>query len=156
MIYVEGKPDRVLVSILTSYSLKEVSVEGDKGRVFKRLQQTANCLALVDQDLNASQPTQLGLMVKNEEASQLGLLTYFDGGKSNRVIVLCPKLEDWIIRASQIANLEIGKPPYNLANTPKSLHKEINGKLDKLDLLVNDLLDAQSPRILKLQELLTR
>ena len=154
MIYVECKPDETLVRGL-GFMKKEVAHGLNKNEVLKRLSEKDNLLAMVDEDPSASQPVQFSRMLKDDNQSNLGLLTYFDGGKSNRVIVLCPKLEDWIIRASQIANLEIGKPPYNLASTPKSLHKEINGKLDKLDLLVNDLLANQSPRILKLQELLT-
>ena len=66
-----------------------------------------------------------------------------------------PKLEEWVIRASSLARLNMSEQPYNLPSSPRSLHKVINNRLDKVQLLIDSLLAAQSPRILKLQELLT-
>ena len=155
-MYVEGKADRVPALKLTGLSNREVKVEGDRGKVLNRLVQDSNSLAMVDEDPGQDQPGQLRRMQLVADYPGAGLKLYADNRRGNLVIVVCPRLEEWIIRAAHDAGLELSGPRYNLPSGPSSLHNAINDDLRKLDRLIDDLLAAQSPRILKLQELLTQ
>ena len=155
MLYVEGKADRVPALRLTSLSNREVRVEGDRGKVLNRLAQDNSSVAMVDEDPGQDQPGQLRRMQLVSDYPGEGLKLYVDNRRNNRVIVVCPRLEEWIIRAANAAGLEIGGPHYNLPSRPSSLHNAINDDPRKLERLIADLLTAQSPRLLKLQELLT-
>ena len=84
---------------------------------------------------------------------RLGLRIYRHGERGNTLIVLCPKLEDWLIAAAREVGLTLDD--YGLTASPNRLHDVINDDLRKLDRLLDDLLSAQSPRLLRLQSLLT-
>ena len=155
MLYVEGKADRVPALRLTNLTNREVKVEGDRGKVLNRLAQDNDSLAMVDEDPGQVQPGQLRRMQLVSDYPSEGLKLYADNRQNNRVIVVCPRLEEWIIRAAQDADLQLSSPRYNLPSGPSSLHSAINDDLRKLERLIDDLLAAQSPRVLKLQQLLT-
>ena len=157
MLYVECKPDQVMAQKLTGLPTKEF-VHALKGRpeVLRLIAEQSNSIALIDEDPGSRQPELFGQMVKNEDSIGQGLVVYYDRGRNNRVVVICPKLEDWILRATRDVRIRVNAPPYNLPNTPNSLHKIINNRLVQVNLLLTDLIAAQSPRILKLQELLTQ
>lgn len=84
---------------------------------------------------------------------RLGLRLYRHGERGNTLIVLCPKLEDWLIAASHGVGLTLND--YGLTASSNRLHDVINDDLRKLDHLLDDLLSANSPRLLRLQALLT-
>ena len=155
MLYVEGKADRVPALKLTNLSSRDVRVEGDRGKVLNRLAQDYNSLAMVDEDPGQDQPGQLRRMQLVADYPGTGLKLYADDRRSNRVIVVCPRLEEWIIRAANDAGLELSSPRYNLPSRASSLHNAINDDPRKLQRVIDSLLAAQSPRILKLRELLT-
>ena len=156
MLYVEGKADRVPALRLAGLTNREVKVEGDRGKVLNRLAQENYSLAMVDEDPGQDLPGQLRRMQLVSDYPGTGLKLYTDSGRSNRVIVVCPRLEEWIIRAANDAGLQLRGPRYNLPSGPSSLHNAINDDLRKLERLIDDLLAAQSPRILRLKELLTQ
>ena len=85
-----------------------------------------------------------------------GVKAFADRRQRNRVIVLRPRLEEWIIRAAEDAGLELGSRHYNLPENPTTLHREINRNLRKLERLIDDLLAANSSRIIQLRALLTQ
>ena len=154
MLYVECTADEALARHL-GLTRRDVSHELNKDEVLKRISETSNSLGMVDEDPNSPIPIQFGRMLKREDFSQWGTLQYLDGRMSNQVIVLRPDLEGWLIRSARDAGISIAEAPYSLPVNPKSLHRVINDRLYKLQLVVNALIAANSPRILKLQELLT-
>ena len=157
MLYVECKPDQVLAQKLTRLPQREI-VHALKGRpeVLRFIAEQSNSIAMIDEDPDSRQPTIFGQMIRNEDSTSRRLMVYFDRRRNNRVVVICPKLEDWILRAAQDARIRVNTSPYSLPGTPNSLHKIINNRLAQFESLVDSLLAAQSPRILKLQELLTQ
>ena len=90
--------------------------------------------------------------VATDDLAPLGLRLYRHGERGNTLIVLCPKLEDWIIAAVRDAVLSI--EDYGLPSNPNRLHDVINNDASKLERLLDDLLSANSSRILRLQTLL--
>lgn len=156
MLYLECKPDMVLVQTLTGLGKREI-IHDFKGKqeVLRLLSRDRNSIALVEEDPGSDPSVYLASMRIEVECVGLGLQLRQDVGRGNRAIVLRPKLEEWVIRASSLARLNMSEQPYNLPSSPRSLHKVINNRLDKIQLLVEALLTAQSSRIFKLQELLT-
>ena len=157
MLYVECKPDQVLAQKLTGLPQREIG-HALKGRpeVLRFIAEKSNSIAMVDEDPGSRPPAIFGRMLRNENETSRGLVVYYDRGRNNRVVVICPKLEDWVLRAAQDVRIRVNAPPYSLPGTSKSLHKIINNRLDQFETLVDALLAAHSPRILKLQELLTQ
>ncbi len=100
MIYVECKPDQLLVQMLTSWPNREIIHENDKYKVMKTLRRQRNGRAMVDEDPNSIPPAYLSKMQVSQETSNRGLRVLLDDSRGNRVVVLCPKLEDWIIRGA--------------------------------------------------------
>ena len=154
MLYVECLADEALARHL-GLRRREIEHELNKDEVLKRLTNTLDSHGMVDEDPNSPTPVQFGRMLRLEDSSQWGILRYLDGRRSNQVIVLRPDLEGWLIRSARDAGISIAEAPYSLPVNPKSLHRVINDRLDKLQLVVNALITANSSRILKLQELLT-
>lgn len=154
MLYVEGRADRVLARRL-GVSRREIEDGKGKGGVLRRLIQGQNCRGLVDEDPGFPIPTLMNRFVEAsaDDLMRLGLRIYRHGERGNTLIVLCPKLEDWLIAAAREVGLTLDD--YGLTASPNRLHDVINDDLRKLDRLLDDLLSAQSPRLLRLQSLLT-
>ena len=156
MLFIECKPDKTLALGLTGLPGKEI-VHQLKGKyeVLENLATRSNCIAMVDEDPHTNQPRYLERMRLHEDYLGLGLQLKLDHSRSNRVAILRPRLEEWLVQAAHDVDIELSDSRYNLPDDAKELKKVINRDLRKLDRLVTDLLSAQSPRILKLQELLT-
>ena len=152
MIYVECKPDKLLVQTITGWPGREIIHENDKYQVMKTLSRKRNGLAMVDEDPNSNQPAYLSKMQVTEEFRGMGLRVLSDESRGNRAIVLCPRLEEWVIRGANEARISLTDPRYNLSNSGKALHDVINMDLRKFDRLVEDL--AGTPRFRALRELL--
>ena len=155
MIYVEGKADQLLAQRLSKLPHREVRPVGDKSETLARLGGEVENLAMVDEDPTEAQPIQLFRMQSIANLTDAGLKVYADRRRGNRVIVICPRLEDWLIAAAEDVGIELPARRYNLPQNPISLHRAINRDLRKLERLIDNLITANSSRILKLQELLT-
>ena len=152
MIYVECKPDQVLVQMLTGWRRREIVHENDKFQVMKKLRRQTNGRAMIDEDPTSNQPDYLNEMNAQEAFSNMGLRVLSDELRGNKAVVLCPKLEDWVIRGANEAGISLGDRRYNLPNTANALHRVINAEHRKLERLVQDL--ADTPRFRALRRLL--
>ena len=125
MIYVECKPDGILVRHLTGLPKRQVAHEiQGKGGVCNRLMRNRDLVAMLDEDPGATQPTYMTHLTLSDENVQLGLKLYRDASRNNRIVVLCPKLEDWLIRAAGDSDLSMST--YGLPDRANALHKVIN------------------------------
>ena len=152
MIVVECKPDEVLVRNVASVSRRQIIHEPGKGAVCRRLDRISNTRAVVDEDPGSAQPSYLDSAVLSENLEAAGLKVLSDVPRNNLVVVLRPRLEDWLLYAVRESGVDA--TDYRLPNDPKELKKVINLNLDRLEKLVMDLLDARSDRMLALQRLL--
>ncbi|MDL1956249.1 MAG: hypothetical protein LWW95_04240 [Candidatus Desulfofervidus auxilii] len=137
MIYVECDPDFVLVKSITNISKREIIHEGGKGNVCKKLKKNQNSKGLVDEDPISSQPKYVEKMKVEENFSAHGIKVLYDNSNNNYLFVLCPRLEEWILRATKEAKIDIKK--YGLPNDAEKLHKIINIRIDKFERLIEDL-----------------
>lgn len=148
-LYLECKPDET-VAIALGFPRQNIIHSHSKGRVSRQLACHSGVTGMVDQDFGESEPTNLRKFV--QISSEHDLLLKNDRGKNNRLIVICPRLEDWLIKTARAGNLKMSD--FNLSESPRDLHAEINHRLPNLERLVNELLKIKSPRILYLRELL--
>ena len=154
MIYVECKPDGVLVRHVADLSRRQVRHEAKgKGGVFNMLLRSRDLVAMVDEDPGKTQPRYMRQLSLSHEHADLGLKLYLDSRRNNRVIVLCPRLEEWLLRAA--ADLELNIEDYGLPRRAKAFHDTINLDERKIQRLLAALTDGASPRFLQLRRLLT-
>jgi hypothetical protein len=136
MIYTECKPDSSLVRIL-GIPKKHIIHQQGKPEVCKQLAKRENLKGLVDEDPSSVQPSYLKRLPVKEDLPTYGLKILNDTSKNNDLIILSPRLEEWILKAVEEAGIDIKR--YNLPNDEEKLHKEINTDLRKFERLVNDL-----------------
>jgi hypothetical protein len=77
----------------------------------------------------------------------------YDSQRQNRLVVICPRLEDWLVQSAKSSGLKMTDFGFESDNG-RHLHREINHRLENLDRLVKQLLSARNARILRLQTLL--
>ncbi|MCH8870874.1 MAG: hypothetical protein IIC85_14265 [Chloroflexi bacterium] len=107
---------------------------------------------MIDEDPGKLQPSYLRQITPLENLTHLGLKTYVDNSRNNRIVLICPELEGWILRAVRDSGLRMDT--YNLPDRSTALKRVINARLDNLSRLLADLNDADSPRLHRLKELL--
>jgi len=141
MHVVECDPDVILVSILTSISKRRIYHAGGKSAVLRKLVlKVTDSVGLIDQDPDRVQPRKFLRKFREIEHSEIdGLKILLHSRRSNRLVVLCPRLEEWIIRASRDAEVRLNR--YNLPNNPEHLHAIINFRLNRFQELVEDLME---------------
>jgi len=133
-VYVECKPDFVLVNLL-GVPKKSIIHAGNKSGVCRRLQKSNNSKGLVDEDPLSNQPPYIEKL--DLIHNQHGIKIFQDSKNGNHLIVLCPRLEEWILQSAKEVNIDVKK--YNLPTDGKKLHKIINMNLVKFKKLIRDL-----------------
>ncbi len=147
MIFVECNADFALVSAL---GFPKASIEHifDKGRVCRRVEENEGSVGMIDEDPNASQPAYLGRLKARPDAH--GVRCLQDPSGRVRIMVLCPRLEDWLLRAAKDAGVDVADFGFD----PKFMHTETGEKPERLKKLVGDLRSKGSPRLKRLEDAL--
>ena len=154
MIYVECKPDGVLARRVTDPPRRQVIHEAKgKGGVCNRLIKSRNTTGMVDEDPGKTQPSYMSQLSLSRESVGMGLKLYVDRNRHNQVVVLCPDLEEWLLRAA--SDMGLAMQNYGLPNRANELHRVINLDERKIESLLTDLTCAASPRLMQLGRLLT-
>jgi hypothetical protein len=152
MIYVECKPDEMLVRTLLSVSKRDV-VHELKGK-FEVINRISNGVkGLVDEDPGAYVPVYLQRTPIADDIALLGLRRYTDTRRGNHVVVLLPRLEGWLLAAADDASIRVGS--YGLPERVSQLRGVINDDLRKVERLVADLNGSGIPRMRTLRQWLT-
>jgi len=153
MIYilVECNPDKLLVKKL-GVPKKSIIHAGSKSEVCKRLEKKmTNSVGLIDEDPFSVQPRYIRKLKVLENPQRFGIKVLFDEEKNNSIIVLSPRLEEWIIEASREARIDLEK--YKLPRDGNTLHKVINSNLSKFENLLDELIN-KSERVEVLKNIL--
>lgn len=158
MIFVECNADEALVRHLTRLPRKEIAHElKGKYEVCKRVASEAGSTAMVDEDPGSNQPPVLALGNLVEDFPGEGLKLYRVPASANRIVVICPRLEDWVVEAAKHDALAMDK--YGLPNDAGALRKALkahNRPTDqRFERLMADLQTGGSPRLVTLRRLLT-
>ncbi len=134
MIYLECYSDKALVSAF-GIPKKEINHVYSKGNICNRLAKGRNCIGLVDEDPESSQPSYFRKLHTGSRQSEIAL--FYDKESNNRIIALCPRLEEWILKAAKEAGVNLDK--YGLPNKAIPLHEVINSRVDHFKKLVEDI-----------------
>ena len=144
MIFVECNPDRLLVSRLTGLPRREIVHElKGKYEICKRLSAELGRSALLDEDPTAEQPRYLRAVPVVGELDNVALRVLNDEQRGNRVVILRPRLEEWILGAAREGRLDVSI--YKLPTTANQLHKVINVNIGNFERLVDALIAANPP-----------
>jgi len=152
MFIVECKPDAVLVSSLASVSKKKVEHASGKSQVMRKLMRNyENSIGITDEDPQSTQPPDIQKFKETKFLQKHKIRILYHSPRNNQLIILCPRLEEWIVEAATEANVNMNN--YNLPNSPTELHKIINLRTEKLHQLIKEL-GQTSPRTKALRSLL--
>jgi hypothetical protein len=136
MIYLECDSDKALVSSL-GISRKEIKHSFSKGNVCNRLLNSKNSKGLVDEDPSSTQPTYIRKLkpISNKD----GIKFFCDERNENYLIMLCPRLEEWILMVAKEVSIDMSN--YGLPSDACRLHSTINTntKLDSFKRLIKDI-----------------
>lgn len=124
-----------------------------RGRVCKRLELLAGVTAMVDDDPGVSKPVYFNCLI--ESKWDQGIRLFVDKGRNNRVVILTPRLEDWLVQSAKASGIKMTECGFGSDNGVQ-LHAEINQRLTNLDKLVSLLLERKNQRLLYLQSLLAK
>jgi hypothetical protein len=149
-LFLECKPDQVLATVAGVPARVIVHSHG-KGRVARYLSTKSAVRALVDEDPGSAEPASFAWLAQVSAAHDIRLRV--DKSKNNELVVLCPRLEDWVIKTAKASNVKLDQ--FNLSDTPRDLHAEINYRLTNFERLLRKLLELHSPRLLHLKSLLS-
>ncbi len=98
---------------------RRVQHESCKGDVVNRVIKLGCAIGLVDEDPSSAQPRALGNFREVEAAEELRLLTRRDD-RNRRLILVCPRLENWLIRRARLCGIR--PEDYGLPSDPDRLH----------------------------------
>jgi hypothetical protein len=146
MIYIECEPDKVLVKAL-GISRKEIKHVFSKGNVCNKLEKNINSKGLVDEDPLSAQPTYIGKLKLHSHEKNIKLL--YDENAQNYLIMLCPTLEEWILKAVKESGMNIVN--FGLPDDVEKLHRTINIKLGSFENLMEDIKKRRSSMLKTLE-----
>ena len=150
MLFLECSPDATLARTL-GVPRQEIIHSSGKGKVARNLQKRPGVSGMVDQDPGSAEPEALRQFC--EESNHHGVILKVDRERYNRLVILCPRLEEWIIQTARAA--QIPMTDFRLSENPGQLHADFNQRLPNFERLLKVLLEQRSARLLHLQSLLT-
>jgi len=129
MIYCECKPDEALLKELVPLKRKDYLHCSNKTEACKKLEKEKEIIAVLDKDPFSPQPRYLRRLQKSSAYHFSGLEILYDPERKNKVILLNPRLEDWILKIAK--RKRINPKDFNLPSNPRKLHRVVNQRLEK-------------------------
>jgi hypothetical protein len=117
-IAVECYPDEMVLRAL-GVPRRQLLHEPRKGEVLNWLRKTPGAMGMVDEDPDSAQPRDL-ISYQQVQAEEGLVLLARQGRSGQRLIVVCPRLEDWLIQRAKICGVDPKR--YQLPGTAKELH----------------------------------
>ncbi|MHC4192135.1 MAG: hypothetical protein ACYTBX_18420 [Planctomycetota bacterium] len=117
-VLVECDADEVVLRAL-GLPRKQLLHFGGKYELLKKLKNRANDVGMVDEDPGKLQPKDMSSYRQTDSAEGLHLLTRRGKG-GQRLVVICPKLEDWLIARAKSSGIRL--QDYGLPSDPDRLH----------------------------------
>ncbi|MBI4334077.1 MAG: hypothetical protein HY673_22670 [Chloroflexi bacterium] len=155
MIFVECDPDAVLVEALTRFRRRDIIHDfRGKGELCNRLGRQKGSMGMVDEDPGKSQPGYMTSLQLIEDLPNEGVKLLRDHANNNFLVVLCPDLEQWTLRAARLAGIDVA--PFKLPGNPGKLHSVINIRLDEFKSLVEALKATNSQSLNTLRRFLEK
>lgn len=147
LLYLECYPDEIVVKTL-GRTRRQFEYAGDIGGVCTLLKKHDERLGLVDEDPGKSHPTYLKTLTFVAEQHRVKLLTA--PKRDNCVLVIRPRLEEWVVWMAQENGLDLKRDFGIPARTGPELHGVINQHLPKFERLIQRLLAENAAPLLHL------
>jgi hypothetical protein len=142
VVRVECKPDERLIRLL-GVPRSRIRHENNKGVLCNRLRRQENHIAVIDEDPASAQPSYLRDVRVVEDSHGVRVLE--DAQRGHRIIVLCPRLEGWILKVARRNGIR--PEDYGLPPDEDGLHKKINLRLQRFEDLFRGLLERKCPEL---------
>ncbi|MBI4324484.1 MAG: hypothetical protein HY674_04400, partial [Chloroflexi bacterium] len=97
-LFLECKADETL-AIALGVPRRAIVHSHGKGKVSKGLKKHAGVTGFVDEDFGSAEPTTFARFIEVTATHDVKLKV--DKAQNNRLVVVCPKLEDWIIKTAK-------------------------------------------------------
>jgi predicted transcriptional regulator len=149
MLLLECSPDEMLARKL-GFARRDLRHLAGKSRICKYLIRSKSDFGLIDEDPNSVQQAYFNDLKLSSE--QHDMRVYYDGVRDNRIIVLRPRLEEWLIKTTELSGAAM--TTFGLSNQGNELHREINSRISNLEKLLDYLLNKQDLRLMYLRTLL--
>jgi hypothetical protein len=118
-VLAECYPD-VAVLVALGVARGQLRHERCKGEIVNRLKKLPDAIGVVDEDPASAQPRDLANSYHAVEAAEGLRLLVRQGKGGQRLIVLCPRREDWLLQRARSSGI---KPEdYGLPRAPNHLH----------------------------------
>ncbi len=136
LFFVECNADLELV-FFAGIEKKRLKHAGNKSEVLKSIRKKPNSLGIVDEDPSSAQPSFLSKLQIDHEENGLRILRHPQSG--NVVVVICPRLEEWILQCASNSKIDVAQ--LGLPRNGRDFHSVINLNLARF----RHLLDAIGP-----------
>ena len=151
---VECKPDRLLVKKLTIATNKPIVHSGNKTKVlYDLLNNYESSIGLVDEDPHSTKPALMSYFGAPKNVKNCDLEILIDECRNNKLVVIKPRLEEWILTAANKTGIDIRKD-FNLPNNGQDLHSIININLDRYEKLIECLQEKNNIYLSTLTQIL--
>jgi hypothetical protein len=152
VIYVECNTDKILIYVLTGKTPNEVEHCSGKGDVLEKLEYFRNSIGIIDKEPQAQQDWRIKNF--NFRGPKFSLEIYEDEDRNNKLIVLCPRLEDWILEISKEEGVSLND--FGLSKAPNRFHKEANLNLTKFQELLHRLRETKNKKLKFLRDFILK
>jgi len=149
-IVLECKPDEALIKSL-GYTRKMITHQPNKGQVINYLKKNPDTVGIVDEDPGSANPNYFQRFQKVRN-SRFDIEYFHIESKGTRIIVIKPRLEEWIIKYATESKIDFKK--HSLPDKGHQLHKIINYYLPRFEQLINQMLGKKSEALLYLKKVI--
>ena len=149
-LYVECKPDET-VALALGVARHDLEHALSRAGVCIQVSRQTGSTGMVDEDPDSAPHPYMRSLAQQSWEHRIRVL--FDESRKNRIVVISPRLEEWLVESVRAAGLKLTDFGFE-SDSGRHLHGEINQRLGSLDRLVQELLAKKSPRILRLQSLI--
>jgi len=153
ILVVECKADEALARAV-GLTRRQVEHFLGKDRVCSRLADLRGATGMMDEDPGMTAPSYFQSL-EPAASTERSVDLLIDKERDNRVVILCPRLEDWILDAAKKSGLQLTDFGF-ASDNGILLHAEINERLASLGKLVAALRKKKSERLLYLKSLLAQ
>ncbi|NVO09709.1 MAG: hypothetical protein HXX16_07100 [Bacteroidales bacterium] len=147
--YVECNPDGVLLQHL-KISGKLITHCNGSGNIFNKLRKFKNRFALIDEDPKTIEHPYYSSLFLEHEAK--GIKVYTDKTRGHRILVLCPRFEEWLIQTAKEKKIKLSD--FSLPDNPQFLRSAINSRLKNLQSLLTEIDKHRNSRLDELRRYL--
>ena len=150
-IHYECRPEECLLTNL-NFAGALAQHHNGSGTICELLSKEKELIGWIDEDPTANHHPYYKRMCRKVISDKYGLKYCYDPATGNKLIIVKPKMEDWIIGIAK--KYKVNLEDYDLSNDPNELHKIINFKINKFQEVLHKLLRLKAKELLHAQAII--